>query len=297
MLSGVGPAEHLRAHGIRVVRDAPGVGQNLQDHPVAPVMYATDAPTLFGAEAPRQLADWLVRRRGMLTSNIGEAVAFVRTREQEPAPDLELIFAPVLFVGEGLVPPPRNGFTVGSSVLRPRSRGAVALRSPDRGAGPVIRPGYLSDPDGEDLRVLLHGIQLARHLCAQPPLAAYAGDELEPGTPARDEAALAAAARAKAHGLYHPAGTCRMGEDRMSVVDRTLRVHGLDGLRVAGASIMPELVGGHTNAAAIMIGERAAELIRDDAQRPPHLLGSVAAHGQREAHAAAGPSPRDGHLA
>jgi choline dehydrogenase len=204
----------------------------------------------------------------MLTSNVGEAVAFVRTREDLPAPDLELILAPVLFVGEGLVPPPQHGFTVGSIVLTPRSRGAVALRSPNPAAAPVIRPGYLSDPEGEDLRVLLHGVQLSRHLCAQPPLAAYAGEELEPGPAARDDGAVAAAARGKAHGLYHPAGTCRMGADRLSVVDRTLRVHGVDGLRVADASIMPALVRGHTNAASIMIGERAAELVRADVPRP-----------------------------
>jgi choline dehydrogenase len=274
MLSGLGPAEHLRAHGIAVVRDLPGVGQNLQDHLVAPVMHATDVPTLFAAESPRRLADWLVRRRGMLTSNVGEAYAFVRTREDLPAPDLELIFAPVLFVGEGLVPPPRNGFTVGAIVLTPRSRGAVALRSADPAAAPVIRPGYLSDP--EDLRVLLHGIGLARHICAQPPLAAYAREELEPGSAERDDEAVASAARAKAHGLYHPVGTCRMGGDHMSVVDRTLRVHGVDGLRVADASIMPAVVRGHTNATAIMIGERAAELVRAGVPRREAEVAPIA---------------------
>jgi choline dehydrogenase len=274
MLSGVGPAEHLRAHGITVVRDLPGVGQNLQDHLVAPLMHATEAPTLFAAESPRQLVDWLVRRRGMLTSNVGEAYAFVRTREELPAPDLELIFAPVLFVGEGLVPPPRNGFTIGAVVLTPRSRGAVALRSADPAAAPVIRPGFLSDPD--DLRVLLHGIGLARHICAQPPLAAWAGEELEPGPAARDDEAVASAARAKAHGLYHPAGTCRMGGDAMSVVDRALHVHGVDGLRVADASIMPTLVRGHTNATAIMIGERAAELVRAGVPRPEVEVAPIA---------------------
>ena len=274
MLSGLGPAEHLRAHGIEVVRDLPGVGQNLQDHLVAPVMRTTDAPTLFAAESPRQLADWLVRRRGMLTSNVGEAFAFVRTREDLPAPDLELIFAPVLFVGEGLVPPPRHGFTIGAIVLTPQSRGAVALRSADPGAGPVIRPAYLSHP--EDLRVLLHGIGLARHLCAQPPLAAFAGEELEPGPAARADESVARAARAKAHGLYHPVGTCRMGAGRSSVVDRTLRVHGVEGLRVADASIMPTLVRGHTNAAAIMIGERAAELVRAGVPRPEAEVAPIA---------------------
>jgi choline dehydrogenase-like flavoprotein len=294
MLSGIGPGEHLRAHGIEVMRDLPGVGQNLQDHPVAPVMHATDRPTLFAAESPRQLANWIVRRRGMLTSNVGEALAFVRTSADLPAPDLELIFAPVLFVGEGLVPPDRHGFTVGSIVLTPRSRGAVALRSPDPAAAPVIRPGYLSDPDGEDLRVLLGGIRLARRVCAQPALAAHAGEELEPGPAAQDDEALAAAARATAHGLYHPVGTCRMGDDRMSVVDRTLRVHGVEGLRVADASIMPAVIRGHTNAAATAIGERAAELVRDGG--PPHLLGSWR-HGRREAHAVAGTPSRDRDLA
>jgi choline dehydrogenase len=219
---------------------------------------ATGRPvTLYAAETPRQLAAYLFRRRGMLTSNIGEAAAFVRSALDLEAPDLELVFCPVLFEQEGLVPPSRHGFTVGIVALTPRSRGALSLRSPDPGVAPAIRMGYLSHPD--DLRVLVTGLRLARRVVAQPALAAWAGEELEPGAGACDDAALEASIRAHAHGLYHPVGTCRMGE----VVDQALRVHGVDGLRVADASVMPDVVRGHTNAAAIMIGERAADLIRN----------------------------------
>jgi choline dehydrogenase len=262
MLSGIGPAEHLRARAIEVVRDLPGVGQNLVDHPIGGIFVATDRPvSLFAAERPRQLAAWLWRRRGLLSSNVGEAVAFLRSRPGLAAPDLELVFSPVLFVEEGLAPPPRHGFTVAAVAVDPASRGRLALRSPDPLAAPAIGPGYLSDPDGADLAVLVRGLRLARRIVRAPALERWAGAELGPGAQARRDDELAAWIRAKAQGFYHPVGTCAIGEGELAVVDRRLRVHGLDALRVVDASVMPRIVRGHPQAATIAIAERAAELI------------------------------------
>jgi choline dehydrogenase len=207
MLSGIGPAEHLRTHGIEVVADLPGVGQNLQDHPVTGLWMATERPvTLFAAETPRQLGAYLLRRRGLLSSNVAEAAAFVRTRRDVSAPDVEIVFCPVLFEREGLVPPSGHGFTFGIVALKPQSRWVVALRSRDPEAAPVICPRYLSDP--ADLSVLLAGLRLARRIVAQPALAPWAGEELEPGPAVRDDDGLIARVRANAHGIYHPVGTC-----------------------------------------------------------------------------------------
>jgi choline dehydrogenase len=269
MLSGIGPAEHLRAYGLEVVRDLPGVGQNLVDHPIVGSFFATDRPvTLFAAERPRQLAAWLFRRRGLLSSNVGEAVAFARTRPGLTAPDLELVFCPVLFVDEGLAPPPRHGFTVAAAAVDPASRGQVALRSSDPLTAPAIRPGYLSDPDGADLAVLVHGLRLARRIVRAPALRHCAGAELGPGPHARSDEELAAWIRPKAQSFYHPVGTCALGEHELAVVDRRLRVHGVDALRVIDASVMPRIVRGHTQAATIAIAERGAELIRSGPAPP-----------------------------
>jgi choline dehydrogenase len=266
MLSGLGPAEQLRDHGIDVVHDLPGVGQNLVDHPIVGLFVATDRPvTLFAAERPRQLAAWLCRRRGLLSSNVGEAVAFARTRPELAAPDLELVFCPVLFVEEGLVSPPRHGFTIAAAAAHPASRGQVALRSADPLAPPAIRPGYLSDPDGADLAVLVHGLKLARRIVQAPALQDWAGAELGPGPQARRDEELAAWIRAKAQSFYHPVGTCALGDHEPSVVDRRLRVHGIAGLRVVDASVMPRIVRGHPQAATIAIAERAAQLITSGA--------------------------------
>ncbi|WP_214467950.1 GMC family oxidoreductase [Microbacterium flavescens] len=271
MLSGIGPAEHLAEHGIPVVVDAPGVGSNLQDHLVAGLAPEAHGGTLFGAERAVELARYLSSRRGMLTSNVAEACGFVRTEVADRTgmgaglPDIEIIFAPVPYVGEGLVPSPGEGITVGAILLRPRSRGTIRLASADPTAKPLIDPGYLTDPDGIDEATMLAGLAECERLIDTEALGALTtGGWIQPEggeslTPAeRAELSL----RRYSHTLYHPVGTARMGTDAASVVDPELRVRGVDGLRVADASVMPTVIRGHTNAPAIVIGEVAADLLR-----------------------------------
>ena len=271
MLSGVGPAEHLRAHGIDVVADSPDVGENLQDHLVAGLAPAASGGTLYGAEKPAELARYLTRRRGMLTSNVAEAYGFVRTPVADevdtPAdlPDIEIIFAAAPYVGEGLVPLPAEGLTVGAILLRPRSRGTIRLASADPADAAVIDPGYLTDADGIDARTMLAGLAECERLIATDALGAVTtGGWVQPvgGEAMTPEERAEVSLRRYSHTLYHPVGTARMGEDAASVVDPQLRVRGVSGLRVADASVMPTVIRGHTNAPAIVIGERAADLIR-----------------------------------
>jgi choline dehydrogenase len=263
LVSGIGPRDAVADAGVELVHELRGVGRNLQDHLVGGVLAAsTSHETLYAAESLRSVARYLLFRRGMLTSNVAEAVAFVRTRPDVRAPDLELVFAPVLFVDEGLVPPPEHGITIGAVVLQPRSLGWVGLRSGNALDPPLIQPRYLSDPDGEDIRVLLHGVRLARRILATAALAPHVRAELLPGADIEDDEELIALARAKAHTLYHPVGTCRMGTDEGAVVDPELRVRGLGALRVVDASVMPRIPRGHTNWPTVMIAEKAADLIR-----------------------------------
>jgi choline dehydrogenase-like flavoprotein len=264
MLSGIGPAAALSALGIAVVADAPGVGQNLQDHLASGATYECRRPvSLANAESLGNLARYLLFGRGPLTSNVGEAVAFVRTREGLAAPDLELIFAPAYFMEHGAANPTGHGFTVGAVLLRPESRGWLALRSRDPAAAPVIRPNYLSAP--ADLAALIAGARYVRRLVAADAFAPYRGNEVWPGSERQTDGALGDFIREKCESLYHPVGTCKMGSDPMAVVDERLRVRGIDRLRVADASIMPTIVGGHTHAAAVMIGEKAADMVAADA--------------------------------
>jgi choline dehydrogenase len=259
LLSGVGPAAELAAHGIGRVADLP-VGENLRDHVANGLLVATEgAPTLYTAERIRHLAQWLVLRRGPLTSNVAEAAAFLRSDPSLPAPDLELIFAPVPFEEEGTVPPSRDGITVAVVLLQPRSTGTVRLRSPDPRDPPIIDPRFLTDPDGHDEAVLLHGVRIARELVAREPLSRYAWGEILPGDDVVDEDGLRAHLRARSQTLYHPVGTCALG----SVVERDLRVHGLDGLRVVDASVLPRLPRGHTNWPVVAVAERASDLVRE----------------------------------
>jgi choline dehydrogenase len=260
-VSGIGPARDLAAVGVDVVHDLPGVGRNLQDHVVGGIFVASRRPvSLAAAETPRNLLRYLVRRRGMLTSNVGEGLAFVRTRPELEAPDLELLFIPAVMREQGLVPPVEHGFTLACIVLQPRSVGSVELRSADPLEAPVIQPAYLSDP--HDLDVLLTGVRLARRVVAGPAFAELAGEELGPGAAAQSEAELAGWLRSNAQTIYHPVGTCRMGIDDLAVVDPELRVRGLEGLRVVDASVMPTVNRGHTNTPTLMVAEKGADLIR-----------------------------------
>ena len=265
-LSGLGPREPLERVGVEVVRDVPGVGADLVDHLTNGLLVRTKGvESLATAESFPNLARWALRGRGPLTSNLGEAVAFVRSRPEVSAPDLELLLAPVLFQDEGLTQPTEHGLTLAVVLLQPRSRGTVLLRSSDPRDLPAIDPRYLSDPEGEDEATLLRGLRLARGVLAQEPLASLTDGEILPGDDARSDDELRAHIRALSQTLYHPAGTCRMGSDAASVVDLLLRFRGIDGLRVADASVMPSLPRGHTNWPTVMIAERAARFVADAA--------------------------------
>jgi len=265
MLSGVGPADALGAHGIAPVHEMPGVGRGLMDHLTAGVIqHATKPVSLLAGRGLVPFLRWIVAGRGPLTSNVAEAVAFVRTRPDLEAPDLELLFAPVMFVEEGLREPPGHGMTVGAVALSPASRGTIELSSSDPEAAPRIDPGFLSDGDGSDLRVLKEGVRMARSILATSAFDAFRGDEYIPGAVAVADADVADAIRLRAQTLYHPACTCRMGNDDEAVCDASLRVRGLDGLRVVDASAMPVLVRAHPNAAVTMMAERAAAMMRGE---------------------------------
>ncbi|WP_318656287.1 GMC family oxidoreductase [Spongiactinospora rosea] len=211
--------------------------------------------TLASAESLANLVRYLVRRRGMLTSNVGEALAFVRTSPQEPAPDIELVFVPVAFADHGLTPPDGHGITVAAVLLRPESRGRISLSGRDV----AIDPRYLTAE--ADLRRLTAGVRLALKLVGTGALRPYATGPMRPYWGARTDEELDRWIRERSETLYHPVGTCRMGTDEDSVVDPELRVRGVDGLRVADVSVMPLINRGHTHAPAVMIGERAADLI------------------------------------
>lgn len=271
MLSGIGPAAHLTEHGVPVLVDSPDVGSNLQDHLVAGLAPAARGGTLYGAERIGELARYLATRRGMLTSNVAEAYGFVRTEvadrtgAPDTLPDIEIIFAAAPYVGEGLIPLPAEGLTVGAILLRPRSRGTIRLRSADPADKPVIDPRYLSDPDGIDEATMLAGLAECERLVATRALSTVTtGGWVQPeggeSMTAVERAELSL--RRYSHTLYHPVGTARMGRDAASVVDPELRVRGVSGLRVADASVFPTLIRGHTNAPAIVVGEVAADLIR-----------------------------------
>lgn len=271
MLSGIGPSEHLAEHGIPVVVDSPDVGSNLHDHLVAGLAPAAKGGTLYGAERLGELVRYLVARKGMLTSNVGEAHGFIRTAVADRAgmadglPDIEILFAPGPFVGEGLVPLPGEGLTVAAILLRPHSRGTIRLASSDPKAMAVIDPGYLTDPDGIDAATLREGIAECERLIATSALASVStGGWVLPehGERMTREERAELSLRRYSHTLYHPVGTARMGTDAASVVDPELRVRGVEGLRVVDASVIPTIIRGHTNAPAIVIGERAADLIR-----------------------------------
>ena len=266
LLSGVGPAGYLHEMGIAPVVDLPGVGQNLQDHAMIVVAHNCTKPiTLGGAETLPNLLNYLLRGKGPLTSNIAEALAFAHTAPGLPAPDVELIFAPAFFMQHGFANPTdqQHGFTLGAVLLRPQSRGAITLAAGNPQAAPLIQPNYFTQP--ADLQTLVQGLKLARRLLQGKALAPYRGDEIWPGEAVQSDRALGDYVRGNFQTLYHPVGTCKMGNDNLAVVDSQLRVHGVEGLRVVDASIMPTIIGGHTQAPTVMIAEKGAALILDRA--------------------------------
>jgi choline dehydrogenase len=263
LLSGIGPADHLKAMGIAVVVNLPGVGRHLQDHLVAGVTYACTQPvTMTGAGTVGEVLRYLLFKTGPLTSNIAEAGGFLNSKAEIPAPDLQLFFAPVFYVNHGLTRHEGHGFSILASFLRPQSHGCIALAANSPFEPPLIQPNYLSCQG--DLQALVEGVKLCRRLGQARAFDRFRGAEVYPGRAAQSDQALVEYIRRMAESCYHPVGTCKMGDDPMSVVDSRLRVHGVHGLRVADASIMPTIVGGTTNAPTIMIAERAADLLKED---------------------------------
>jgi choline dehydrogenase len=263
MLSGIGPADHLRSVGVEVAVDLPGVGSGLQDHPLVPtIWHVRSGKSLFRAESPSGYAQWFGARRGPLTSNLAEAGLFTRSSPELPEPDLQYHFLPVKFWRQAEVDPDVDAFTAATVLVHVHSRGSVRLRSADPTWAPAIDAGYLTDD--RDLEALVTGMERARDIASVGPLAGVLAEEWSPGGAVRGREALRAKARETLESLYHPVGSCRMGTDDDAVVDSTLRVHGVDGLRVVDASVMPTLIRGNTNAPTIMIAERASDLIRAD---------------------------------
>jgi choline dehydrogenase-like flavoprotein len=262
MLSGIGPADHLREVGVTVKHDLPGVGQNLQDHPYVVCIWESKVGgSLYGADKPQKLLEWVLRRSGPLTSSVAEAFAFVRSRPGLPAPDLQFHFAPAYFNDNGFDEFEGHAFTLGPVLVTPKSRGWIKLRSSDPSAKPRILTNSLSEP--EDVQALVAGMRRAREIASAGPLAEATAREIFPGPGVGDsDDDLADDLRRRVELIYHPVGTCKMGAGDDAVVDAQLRVRGIEGLRVADASIMPVITGGNTNAPAIMVGERASDLIR-----------------------------------
>ena len=261
MLSGIGPADELRGHGLRPRLDLPGVGKNLQDHlDVCTLQYCTQPITYDKTNDVAIALEYLFTGGGIGSSNIAEAGGFAMSRYSDGArPDLQFHFVPALLENHGRTRTPGRGYTIHACQLRPESRGEIRLLSADPLAKPAMLPNYLSAP--QDMRVLLDGIRISRDIFAAAPFGPYRGHEYLPGAGVTSEAALQAFVRARAETIYHPVGTCKMGSDAMAVVDAQLRVRGALGLRVVDASIMPTLIGGNTNAPTIMIAEKASQMI------------------------------------
>lgn len=266
MLSGIGPAEHLRQHGIDVIADRPDVGSNLQDHLDILLQWKIAEPVSFNryGRFPRNLlvgAQWLLTRDGPGAGAPTPAGAFVKTRPELATPDVQFHFIAGIGLPHGVESDLKNshGYMIHLCQLRPESRGTIRLGSADPAGHPVIDPNYLSAP--EDMEVQLAGLDIARAVGNAPAFQAFKPTEYWPGAAATSRDALVAAIRSKGETIYHPVATCRMGPDSASVVDLELRVRGVTGLRVIDASVMPRLVSGNTNAPTIMIAEKAADMI------------------------------------
>jgi len=267
MLSGVGPAGHLREHGLDVVHDLPGVGENLNDHfGIDIVAELTGHQSLdkynrvhWAAWAGAQYA---LFRSGPLTSNVVEGGAFWYANGAGSVPDVQFHFLAGAGAEAGVpsVPPGSSGITLNSYTIRPGSRGTVRLRSADPAARPVVDPNYLAEPG--DLATSVEGVRISREIFAQPSLQKHIRRVRYPDDGVRTRRDLEDYARQHGRTSYHPCGTCKMGTDPMAVVDPQLRVHGLDGIRICDSSIMPSLIGSNTNAPTIMIAEKASDLIR-----------------------------------
>jgi choline dehydrogenase len=264
MLSGIGPADALRGHGIAPVAGLPGVGQNLQDHlDVMVQMECTQPVTLFKYTQPLPKIttglSYLLFGKGMGREQGLETGAFLKTRQELEVPDIQIHFVAALMFDHGRVKADRHGFMQHICQLRPESRGHISLKSADPRDYPAIQPNYLATET--DRRVLREGVRIAREIFAQAAFDDYRGPEIWPGAEAQSDADLDVWVRRTAETIYHPVGTCAMGTGANAVVDPQLRVRGVDGLRVVDASVMPTLIGGNTNAGTMMIAEKASDMI------------------------------------
>ena len=270
-LSGLGPAALLQRHGIDVLKDLPGVGENMQDHLQIRLLFKCSRPVtnndVVNSWSKRLSVRWqyFIRRAGPMASGINQGVLFTSTRPEEThRPDIEFHFGTTSSDEPGAKPHPWSGFTMSTCQLRPESKGRVQIGSVDPLAAPLIQPNYLSHP--LDVETALRGVRLVRKVSQSPALSAYVKEEFQPGAAAQSDDELLTWVRERgATTIFHPAGTCKMGSDAMSVVDERLRVRGIGGLRVVDCSIMPIIVSGNTNAACIMIGDKAAKMILEDA--------------------------------
>jgi len=267
MLSGIGDADHLREHGIAVVHDLKGVGGSLQDHLAISVKYTSSQPiSMFKYFNPARgalaLAQYYTFHTGPLANPGMEAVAFVKTRPERLDPDVKFHFVMALYRNNGREMIPFHGYSAHINVTTPESVGSIRLASADPLAPPVIDQNYLASPD--DRQTMREGVRIARKVFAQAAFDPFRGVELEPGPSVVTDDEIDAFIREKAEADYHTVGTCRMGHDPLAVVDDRLRVHGVSGLRVVDASVMPRLVGANTNMATIMIAEKASDLILEN---------------------------------
>ena len=266
MLSGIGPAAHLAQHGIEIVQDLPGVGQNLQDHYSAPIKLKARLPVtvndvmLSNIKKLKVGAQYYMFRTGPLAMISSPAALFAKTRPELATPDIKCSISPFSAdrPQDGLHK--FSGFTMIAYQLRPESRGEIRLKSADPADPPAMIPNYLSDP--VDQQTIVAGLKLCRQVLEHPALGQFVAEEFQPGPAVASDTQLLDYARQRGGTVYHPTSTCKMGLDAMAVVDPELKVIGVEGLRVADASVMPTVISGNTNAATIMIGEKLADLMR-----------------------------------
>jgi len=265
LLSGIGPGAHLRDIGIEVRHDLPGVGGNYHDHVASPMHMETRDATSYGLSLkalPRDIAhalQYAVSRKGPLAGNVFESVAFLRTDNSLARPDVQFVFQPAKRLTTKLPFPVGHGYAISPVALYPKSRGTLRLASPDPAADPLIDPQLLREP--EDILPLIRALRIARAAFATSAFAKYNGTEVAPGADIESDEAFDRYIRDTGYTVHHPVGTCRMGQGEQAVVDPELRVRGIEGLRIADASVMPSIIGGNTNAPCVMIGERAADFI------------------------------------
>ncbi|MFD2176935.1 GMC family oxidoreductase [Veronia pacifica] len=289
MLSGIGPRAELEKHDIKVVKDLPGVGENLQDHLTTTIKYLDKSRTSINLGPlgwpflTREVFKYLKTNRGLLSSSVAEGAGFEKTSPEFDRENLQYHFLPLVLHNHGRKIDFRFGFSLHLTDLRPKSRGRIYLKSADPDDRPQIETGYLTDPDDIDMKNMVDIVKKGRELMNQPAFEPYLGEELTPGKEVQSDEQLEAFIRQNAETIYHPVGTCKMGvNDEMAVVDPELKVYGIQGLRVADASIMPLVIGGNTNAPTMVIGEKCADYIARQYNLPLTVSDEERGYDQRQ---------------